>query len=148
MIPDFTAQGMLPPGIHRATLEEVRDKLGWGLRRRKLLDRLKPGLTLMKHCGIDRVYLDGSFVTEKDRPGDIDCCYDVPPSVTNLNVMFPIWPCTRANRDMSQRIFGAELFPSRAHATRSGEPYIEWFQTDDRGRPRGIVLLELTREAL
>lgn len=148
MIPDFTAQGMLPPGIHRATLEEVRDKLGWGLRRRDLLNRLQAGLARMKGCGIDRVYLDGSFVTDKDRPGDIDCCYDVPTGVTDLSAMFPIWPCHPLNRNATKMMFGAELFPSKAQATRSGEPYIEWFQSDDRGRPRGIVLLELTREAL
>lgn len=139
---------MLPPGIHTATLEEVRDKLGWGLRRRNLLDRLEVALRLMKNCGIERVYLDGSFVTEKDRPGDIDCCYDVPSGATNLRMMYPIWPWTPANRAMSKMMYGAELAPSRAPARASGQPYIEFFQRDDRGRPRGIVLLELASEAL
>ncbi len=148
MIPDFTDEGMLPPGIHRATLREVRDKLGWGLRRRDLLDRLEAGLRLMKNCGIDRVYLDGSFVTEKDRPGDIDCCYDVPPGTTNLRMMYPIWPWTSVNRAMSKMLYGAELAPSRAPARASGQPFIEFFQRDRSGRPRGIVLLELISEAL
>lgn len=148
MIPDFTAQGMSPPGIHTANLEEVRNKLGWGRKRRDLLDRLDAALRLMKHCGIVYVYLDGSFVTEKDRPGDIDGCYDVPSGVASLNLMFPIWSWTPSNRQMSKMMFGAELAPSRSHATASGEPYIEFFQKDDRGCPRGIVLLELTSEAL
>jgi hypothetical protein len=142
MLPDFTDEGLLPPGIHRATLGEVRAKLGWGRRRKSLVDGLEMALRLMKNCGVERVYLDGSFVTDKDRPGDIDGCYDVP-TTSNLGMMFPVWPWTPPNRVISKQMFGVELAPSRARATASGEPYITFFQKARDGRPRGIVLLKL-----
>lgn len=143
MIPTFR-EGRLPPGVHKATLGELRDKLGWGRRRKNLIDGLEMALRLMANCGIERVYLDGSFVTDKDRPGDIDGCYD-PPSGANLGAMYPIWPWTPANRAMSKTMFGIELAPSRFPATRSGEPYISFFQSDESGNPRGVVLIELGR---
>jgi hypothetical protein len=141
MIPDFR-DGRLPPGVHGATLEELRDKLGWGQRRKNLINGLEMALRLMGNCGIERVYLDGSFVTDKDRPGDIDGCYDVPPDA-NLGAMYPIWSLTPANRDMSKAMFGVELFPSRAPATPSGEPFISFFQEDRDGNRRGIVSMDL-----
>lgn len=141
MIPDFQG-GRLPPGVHQATLEELRAKLGWGQRRKYLINGLEMALRLMGNCGIKRVYLDGSFVTDKDRPRDIDGCYDVPPGA-NLGAMYPMWPCTFRNRDVSKDMFGVELFPSRAPATASGEPYISFFQKDRQGHGRGIVSLEL-----
>jgi hypothetical protein len=141
MIPDFR-DGRLPPGVHNATLKEIRDKLGWGQRRKNLIDGLELAFGLMRNCGIKRVYIDGSFVTDKDRPDDIDGCYDVPPG-SNLGAMYPIWPWTFPNRAMSKRMFGAELAPSRAPATSSGEPFISFFQKDRDGNRRGIVSLEL-----
>src|SRR5215210_8643666 len=112
MIPDFRG-GRLPPGVHDATLKEIRDKLGWGQRRKNLIDGLELALRLMGNCGIERVYLDGSFVTDKDRPGDIDGCYDVPRGA-DLEAMYPIWPFTWPNRLASKARFGAEMFPSGA----------------------------------
>lgn len=141
MIPAFR-EGRLPPGVHKATLEELRDKLGWGQRRKNLIDGLEMALRLMANCGIEQVYLDGSFVTDKNRPGDIDGCYDVPLGA-NLGSMYPIWPWTRPNRDISKAMFGVELAPTRAPATPSGEPFISFFQKDRQGRRRGIVSIEL-----
>ncbi len=92
-IPDFTDEGLLLPGAHEATLEELREKLGFSRRRRDLIDGLERALTLMGGCGVRRVYLDGSFVTDKPRPGDIDECYDVEPGM-DLQSMYPIWPLT------------------------------------------------------
>ena len=132
----------MPSGVHDATLEELRDKLGWGQRRKNLLDGLEIALRLMGNCGIKRVYLDGSFVTDKNRPGDIDGCYDIPPC-TNLSAMYPIWPWTFPNRAVSKAMFGVELAPSRAPATSSGEPFISFFQKDRQGRRRGIVSIKL-----
>lgn len=141
MIPDFR-DGRLPPGVHNATLKEIRDKLGWGQRRKNLIDGLELAFGLMRNCGIKRVYIDGSFVTDKNRPEDIDGCYDVPQGA-NLGAMYPIWPWTRPNRTMSKAMFGVELAPSRAPATPSGEPFISFFQKDRDGNRRGIVSLDL-----
>ena len=82
MIPQFTDEGLLPPGIHETDLEEPREKIGWSRKRQGLLGGLGEALELMASCGVARVYLDGSFVTDKDRPNDIDGCYDLAEDVT------------------------------------------------------------------
>ncbi len=146
MIPDFTEQGILPPGIHQATLDDVRSRLGWGRKREDLIKGLEMALQLVGNCGVERVYLDGSFVTDKDRPGDIDGCYDVPPGA-DLTKAFPIWPLNQDTRRLSKSMFGVELFPANFSATTSGEPYISFFQKDRQGRQKGIVLVELGGEA-
>src|SRR5215212_794325 len=96
-----------------------------------LLSGLERALALMGRCGIERVYLDGSFVTDKDRPGDIDGCYDVPRGA-DLEAMYPIWPFTWPNRLASKARFGAEMFPSGAPATASGEPFLSFFKRTGR----------------
>jgi hypothetical protein len=70
MIPRFTDGGLLPPGVHETNLEELNEKMGWSRRRRELLEGLEEALELMASCGMARVHLHGSFVTDKDRPND------------------------------------------------------------------------------
>lgn len=118
-----------------------------GKEKKELDKRSEMMLGLMENCGIKRVYVDGSFVTDKDRPGDIDGCYDIPLGATDasLRPMYPIWPWNPANRAMSKTMFGIELAPSRFPATTTGQPYLEFFQKDREGNPRGVVLIELGR---
>lgn len=72
-IPPFTPYGLLPPGIHTASLEEVEKRLGFSPKRQDLIERgLKPVLARLKALGVHEVYLDGSFATAKPSPGDID----------------------------------------------------------------------------
>jgi hypothetical protein len=71
MMPQFTKDGLLPPGVHGTDLEELKERMGWSRKRRKLLKGLEEALELMASCGVVRAYLDGSFVTDKDRPNAI-----------------------------------------------------------------------------
>ena len=105
---------------------------------------LEQALGLMGACGVERVYLDGSFVTDKPRPGDIDGCYDVEQH-TDLPAMDPIWFPNPVNRARSKAVFGVELFPSDMIEAYSGQPFLEFFQSDAAGNPKGIVSLELGR---
>jgi hypothetical protein len=41
MIPRFTDQGLLPPGVHETDLEELEERMGWSRKRRELLGGLK-----------------------------------------------------------------------------------------------------------
>ena len=82
MIPRFTDEGLLPPGVHETDLEELKEKMGWSRKRRELLEGLEEALELMASRGVVRAYLDGSFVTDKDHPNDVDGCYDLAEDVT------------------------------------------------------------------
>jgi predicted nucleotidyltransferase len=74
MIPEFQKDGNLPKGLHKATLQEVREIFGTGSARRKLLiGNLENIIELAKSTGkLERVIVWGSFVSTKEFPQDLD----------------------------------------------------------------------------
>ena len=77
-IPAFRDDGWLPEGHHTATWEEIEDAFGGspGSRRRDLLERLiiwREELRARSVTGI--LLLDGSFVSAKPVPGDVDALF-------------------------------------------------------------------------
>jgi hypothetical protein len=131
--------------VHEATFQELRGRLGWGRRRAELLDGLERALRIMESCGVARVYVDGGFVTDKPRPKDIDVCYDAREDA-DLVAMFPIYPTNRYTRAITIAEYGAEFFPSDMVEGASGKPFLDFFQTDKAGRPRGVIRIELGGE--
>ena len=76
MIPDFIEGGILPPGIHEANIDEITQRYGGvnslkSLRRLKLIKSLKEFLQFIKSYAIE-IYIDGSFITSKLSPNDVD----------------------------------------------------------------------------
>ncbi|HXE51758.1 MAG TPA: hypothetical protein VN541_02040, partial [Tepidisphaeraceae bacterium] len=83
MLPDLTEYGLLPPGIHDATVDEIAELFGrfqWSDKRMKLMDRLRDFLTAA--WAVDdglQVLVDGSFIMAKvDAPDDIDLIVALP----------------------------------------------------------------------
>jgi hypothetical protein len=62
MIPQFTDEGLLPPGVHETDLDELRKNMGWSRKRRELLGGLEEALELMATGGVVSVYLDARCV--------------------------------------------------------------------------------------
>ncbi len=78
-IPEFRQDGYLPDGIYRATEAEITFRFGTSSRRRKrLILRLRRWIQLGRHVGADRMLVDGSFVTAKVEPNDIDAVLLLP----------------------------------------------------------------------
>ena len=74
MIPDFDENGNLPPGVHLASLAEIEERFGRDSEvRRAEMQSLCWLVDLAKRAGAERVVIDGSFVTEKLEPNDVDC---------------------------------------------------------------------------
>ena len=74
-VPPLTAAGLLPVGIHDATLHEIGEAFGKANdARAALFASLKAFFGELSVFGslIKGVYVDGSFVTSKAVPGDID----------------------------------------------------------------------------
>src|SRR6476660_9378466 len=75
-IPELNAEGVLPPGIHDCTLKEVRERFGVfqsSDRRPRLFATLRALVYEWRTAGLFlAVLLDGSFVTSKPAPNDID----------------------------------------------------------------------------
>src|SRR5437899_2707285 len=81
MMPPFDKRGNLPPGIHTATFKEIERKFASTEHRKHLFSGLKRLLKNLKEVGCTTFYLDGSFITKEERPGDYDCTWD-PTGVT------------------------------------------------------------------
>jgi hypothetical protein len=73
-LPEFDDKGDLPPGIHRATFEDVTALFGSGSERRQLLTaRLRHVHGLVAATGkLERFLLFGSYITGKAEPNDFD----------------------------------------------------------------------------
>jgi len=78
MLPEFDERGYLPPGLHRATLDEVEQRFGRQSEiRRVQVDSLRWLVDLAKQAGVRRLVVNGSFVTDISEPNDVDCVLQV-----------------------------------------------------------------------
>jgi hypothetical protein len=74
MIPEFNDDGYLPAGVHEATLEEIASRFGQETElRRAQVQSLVWLIDLAKRAGVQRIIVNGSFVTDKLEPNDVDC---------------------------------------------------------------------------
>lgn len=72
-IPSFRSDGYLPEGVYVCSEAEVPFRFGLSSRRRRrLVLRLRRWLELGRQVGAQRLLVDGSFVTAKEEPQDID----------------------------------------------------------------------------
>jgi hypothetical protein len=75
-IPALNAEGLLPDGVHDCTLDEIRERFGAFQRtdrRCRLFERLERYVAAARASGlVVAVIVDGSFVTAKDEPSDVD----------------------------------------------------------------------------
>jgi len=142
MIPQFTAYGLLPRGVHPATLEEVLERFGGNERRQQLLRGLSEALYLLRSAGCQRIYINGSFVTAKERPNDIDVCWDI--NGVNPDALDPVFFDFDDGRAAQKARFGVEFFPAQIPEGLTGKTFLEFFQIDKQtGEPKGILVLEL-----
>jgi hypothetical protein len=74
MIPPFNEFGYLPPGIYSATLNEVDARFGQlSELRRVQMESVRWMVELAARAGVQRIVLNGSFVTDIMEPNDVDC---------------------------------------------------------------------------
>jgi hypothetical protein len=75
-IPALTSEGFLPEGVHDCTLTEVGERFGQfqrSDRRCRLFERLADYVRSAQASKVVwAVIVDGSFVTNKDAPSDVD----------------------------------------------------------------------------
>ncbi|HEV8714419.1 MAG TPA: hypothetical protein VGX03_16530 [Candidatus Binatia bacterium] len=72
-IPPFRPDGYLPEGMYAGSEAEVTFRFGSSSRRRRrLVLRLRRWIELGWQVGAKRLLVDGSFVTAKEEPHDID----------------------------------------------------------------------------
>jgi hypothetical protein len=138
--PVFDEAGYISPMETCAEAEVIR-WFGYNQHRRSLLERVKNWIGLARAVNARRLLLDGSFVTRKGEPGDIDAIVLLPedfgdrlrsghPQAVELHKMF----VTREPK---------ELFPAEDE-----EDWWHWFEFFSRtrepdGRRKGLIEVTL-----
>ena len=86
------------------------------------------------------MYLDGSFTTSKNRPGDFDGCWDS--EGVNLDKLDPVLKDFSNGRKAQKGKYSGEFFVSSA-PNPSGT-ILDFFQQDkETGDPKGLVSFNL-----
>ena len=143
MIPNFT-KGLLPPGIHWSTIDEIKSKLCFSEKRVNLVKGLELAISSLKAAGCKTIYIDGSFSSDKDEPGDIDVCWEL--DKVDLGLLMKIEPVFFDffdNRKQQKAKFGCEFFFSDWVASPPDTLYLDFFQEDRDGNKKGIIGLKL-----
>jgi hypothetical protein len=142
MIPDFTSEGWLPKGIYEAGWNEIQKKFGYTNYRKRLLSGLRHALSDLTLAGCKAIYLDGSFITAKEIPGDFDACWD--DDGVDWDALDETLLSFENARAAQKAKYGGELFPVRWQADPWGNSFLEFFQLDKKtGQAKGIIKISL-----
>ena len=98
-------------------------------------------LQALKAAGCRRAFIDGSFVTSKEVPGDFDGCWDH--VGVNFDELDPVLLNFEGHREVQKAKFEGELFIAATEADRLGTRFLDFFQLDRDGRPKGIIQIDL-----
>lgn len=141
-IPKLQINGELPAGEHRASVDEIEKIYGSSSERRKQLMRgLKQAIANFESAGVKTIWINGSFVTEKNELSDIDGCWAYNDEV-NLDVLDPVFVSDRGTKEMKSK-YGLDFFVSNWIEMTSGLPFPRFFQVNRDGDAKGIIVLEL-----
>lgn len=129
MIPQYNDYGYLPVGIHRATLEDIAARFGQESEIRQVqMESLRLLVELAWRAGAQRIVVNGSFVTDKLEPNDVDCVLLIGPN-------FPLDAAAEAELLAGLPFINMELV--------DGEGFQQFtertFATDRNMVPKGMV---------
>ena len=139
-IPAVQPNGELPPGEHQASLDEVEARYGVSTDCRKLLMRgLRKAASNFELSGVSTLWINGSFITDKEEPNDIDGCWEYTPAVDTkkLDRVF------LGTRKEMQNKYGLDFFIANIVEAGSGLPFPKFFQVNRDGDPKGIIVVKL-----
>ena len=129
MIPPFNELGYLPPGIYPATLDEIDERFGQlSELRRVQMDSVRWMVELAKRAGVERIVLNGSFVTDIMEPNDVDC-------VLLAGAGYPDNQAAADALDDGLPFLEIAIVPRRAF----DKLVNKFFATDRFGKPKGVV---------
>ena len=140
MIPAPNAVGELPPGIHITTLEEIKAVFAKTRRRRTLFGGLRRAVQNLQAAGVRRVFIDGSFVTTKANPNDVDGCWKWEENV-NLDLLDPVFLDFSRQRGAMKGKYHVDFFLADWVEAGSGLTFLDFFQLNRSDEPKGIVML-------
>lgn len=145
MIPPFDKHGNLPPGEHPTTWETLEIRYATTVRRIQLLTGLRAAIESLRQVGCQTVWIDGSFISNKTDPNDIDVVYDEAHlDWEQLRLIEPVLLDHKNKSADMKRKFGCECYAASWLAGMDGEPFLEFFQHTREGYRKGILRLDLS----
>jgi hypothetical protein len=143
VLPRLTEDGCLPEGVHEASLAELGDRFGrQSAARRRLFNGLTRAIENLREAGVRRVYVDGSFVTDKQVPNDVDGCWEANVDV-DLGKLEEVFLDFGGRRRRMKEKYGVDFFPCSYTEGDTRKAFLGFFQVDKEGRAKGIVAIEL-----
>lgn len=139
MIPELNADGYLPKGIHKATLNEIKQRFGSSSTKRK---ELFEGLQSLVHLlrshrdKIKRLLLNGSYVASGESPKDLDCILIVK---RDFNFNSPDIDKLHA----AKKLFVVHLFTFTEEDISRYRRLIDFFGRDRGQKPKGLLEVKL-----
>jgi hypothetical protein len=128
-IPDLNADGLLPVGLHDCSLEEIQVRFGAFQdtdRRPKLHERLRELVAALHRCGLfEALLVDGSFVTSKATPNDVDLIAVLRPG-HDFERDLPMSEYALVSRTLLRRRFGFDIMVAESGSALY-ETYVEFF---------------------
>jgi hypothetical protein len=141
VIPPFDDRGNLPPGVHEVDWNELETRFSGSPRRIELLAGLRAALLALRDAGCRTAYIDGSFVTAKEEPGDFDACWEA--GGVDVGRLDPVLYDFSEDRRAQKQRYGGELFPADAPADPGGTLFVDFFQLARDTTPKGIIKVDL-----
>jgi len=146
-IPELDPNGLLPVRAHDCTLAEVRARFGAFQAsdlRSTLFARLEQLVHAMRASGFfEALLVDGSFVTAKPAPNDIDLIAVLRPG-HNFERDLPMSEYTLVSRALLRRRFGFDVIIAEQES-QLYKAYVEFFSLvrDDPAARKGLLRVRL-----
>ena len=142
-IPDLSDEGFLPEGVHECSLDEIQQRFGGtpALDRRsalfaKLVDYIQELRSTELAAGL---IVDGSFVTNKTEPNDVDLVLILPTNHDFTATLRPFEYNVLSRRRVRKR-YDFDVLVARENSPELLE-YVEFFQQTrgETDRRKGIL---------
>jgi hypothetical protein len=129
MIPAFDESGYLPPGVHRATMDEIVQRFGRESElRRAQMESIGWMFEIALRAGVQRIVLNGSFVSDIIEPNDVDCVLLFAPGVR------------KSGRAFKELRIGLPFLDIKLVGSEDFDVYVnEFFGADRFGNPKGMI---------
>jgi hypothetical protein len=150
MIPEFDSNGNLPPGIHEANFDEVVDRfsLPRSRHRESRTNKLRAFYSSFLRRYATRVYIDGSYVTNKLSPKDVDLVVFLPEDFDfESEAGATLRRYQRETQNFHLHIFfGREGQPREVNSLHRRVEYFQWNTRHDPPLRKGIILVRINSE--
>ncbi|WP_017259513.1 DUF6932 family protein [Pedobacter arcticus] len=145
--------GLLIPGEYKLSIKEFEKEFVTNEERRIIFKGFQKLIKIFTAIECEYLYADGSFVTKKPFPSDIDVCWHMHNESSKrdqqlealLKICPPLFFLNKIeNREYIQKEFCADVFPANTKERDSGLLFKDFFQKDKHtDEPKGIIVIDL-----